>query len=58
MDTRQLTYAQWYEHASLLFIEVGFHITMLICAVAMALGFVRLTSRKGNGMDSSEQEPV
>lgn len=28
----------------LLFIEVGFHITMLICGVTLAIGFVRLAN--------------
>lgn len=42
----------------LLFIEVGFHITMLICGVTMAVSFVRLASRSGSKMDTSEQKPV
>ena len=42
----------------LLFIEVGFHITMLICAVTMALSFVRFAPRSGGRMDASEQKPV
>ena len=37
----------------LLFIEVGFHITMLICGVTMALSFVRLASPSGGRMDAS-----
>lgn len=31
---------------------------MLICAVTMALSFVRLASHSGLRMDASEQEPV
>jgi hypothetical protein len=42
----------------LLFIEVGFHITMLICAVTLALSFVCLASHSGGRMDASEQRPV
>jgi hypothetical protein len=42
----------------LLFIEVGFHITMLICGVTMALSFVRLVPHSGGRMDVGEQKPV
>ena len=42
----------------LLFIEVGFHITMLICGVTMALSFVRLAPHFSVRMDASEQKPV
>ena len=35
----------------LLFIEVGFHITMLICGVTMAVSFGRLALRSGRKMD-------
>jgi hypothetical protein len=39
-------------------IEVGFHITMLICGVTLALSFVRLAPHSGGRMDVSEQKPV
>jgi hypothetical protein len=42
----------------LLFIEVGFHITMLICGVTLALGFVRLAQHSDCKVDASEQKPV
>lgn len=42
----------------LLFIEVGFHITMLICGVTMALSFVRLAPHSGSRTDASQQKPV
>jgi hypothetical protein len=42
----------------MLFIEVGFHITMLICGVTLALSFVRLAPHSGGRMDVSEQKPV
>jgi hypothetical protein len=40
----------------LLFIEVGFHITMLICGVTMALSFMRLAPHSGrqNGRERAE----
>lgn len=42
----------------LLFIEVGFHITMLICGVTLALGFVRLARHSGGGVGATRDKPV
>lgn len=42
----------------LLFIEIGFHITMLICGVTLALSFVRLARHSGGKGEESEQKPV
>jgi hypothetical protein len=42
----------------MIFIEVGFHITMLICGVTLALGFVRLANQSGGKVDASKQKPV
>jgi hypothetical protein len=42
----------------LLFIEGGFHITMLICGVTMAVSFVRLAPHSGGRMGASEEKPV
>ena len=58
----------WWMHDSLhmhngmnmhgmLFIELGFHVTMLICGVALAASFVRLAQRSGVKVESSKHKP-
>lgn len=42
----------------LLFIEFAFHITMLICGVTLALGFVRLAQRSGRELGAGKQKPM
>jgi len=37
----------------LLFIEVGFHITMLFCGVTLALSFARLAPHAGSKVDAA-----
>jgi hypothetical protein len=40
----------------MIFIEIGFHITMLICGVTLILGFLRLAQRSGGKVDASNEK--